>query len=276
MKKKKGRFSKFLKPVLLIFDLLSINYFILYFFDEFENILLLMVLASLSWIVITIFTQFYRVYRFTPEIKIFSLILIQYLIFTISFFSILGLISTLRIFSIESQEFNTKNIILLTSITTITIAVFKFAVYFLILRFRVIFGGNYRKTIIVGSSKQAENLKDYFNNVKEAGFKLKKIFGSKNLDLKVITEYISNESIDEVYCCLSSVKPQILNLIVNYAESNLKEVKFIPDFNKVYSKKLSYQNYDLTPFYHLGQFIFKIRLTALLKDLLIFFFHSQS
>ena len=62
-----------------------------------------------------------------------------------------------------------------------------------------------------------------------------------------VTNFILKEAIDEVYCCLTSVNPEMLNQIVNFAESNMKDVKFIPSYGKVYSKKLAYQNYDFIP-----------------------------
>jgi putative colanic acid biosynthesis UDP-glucose lipid carrier transferase len=143
--------------------------------------------------------------------------------------------------------FSANQTIIISTLVIGIVASFKFVVYYLLLKFRVVFGGNYRKTIIIGSGLQAKNLQEYFNTKKEAGFKLKKMFDSKNLNLSTICSYILEESIDEVYCCLSTLDPQIINEITNFSESNLKEVKYIPSYGKIYSKKLSYQNYGLIP-----------------------------
>tara|TARA_B100001758_G_C18402080_1_gene609629 strand:+ start:708 stop:2057 length:1350 start_codon:yes stop_codon:yes gene_type:complete len=240
MKKKKGRFSRFLNPTIIIVDLLII--IIISILSSAG--LLLLLLLSFSWILISTFTRFYQVYRFTPEIKIFTLILIQYLFFTLSFFAIIGIFGSTEF--LNNKFLEVKYTLSLSTIIVITVAAFKFFVYYLLLRFRVVFGGNYRKTIIIGSGDETKFLSDYFNDKKEAGFKLKKIFaGDQNIN--EITNYILKEGIDEVYCCLTTVKPDMLNQIVNFAESNLKEVKFIPAYGKVYSKKLAYQNYDFIP-----------------------------
>ena len=241
MKRKKGRFSRFLNPTLIIVDLLII---IIITSILSSAGLLLLLLLSFSWIVISTFTRFYQVYRFTPEIKIFTLILIQYLFFTLSFFAIIGIFGPSEL--LNNKFLEVKYTLSLSTIIIITVAAFKFSVYYLLLRFRVVFGGNYRKTIIIGSGDETKFLSDYFNDKKEAGFKLKKIFADE-LNIDTITNFILKEGIDEIYCCLTTVNPDLLNQIVNFAESNLKEVKFIPSYGKVYSKKLAYQNYDFIP-----------------------------
>ncbi len=246
MKTKKGRFSKYLKPFLFIVDLSILNYFLFNFLHE-KNKLIFLILISFFWIIISTFTGFYRVYRFTPEIKIISLIFKQYIVFSIIFFSLYGAFISAGLWVEIIGLINILDIIRISTLIIILVAVIKFLVYYLLLRFRVVFGGNYRKTIIVGSGKQTESLIRYFENKKDAGFKLKKIFTSEEINYKLITDYIFDQAIDEIYCCLSTVNPEMLNAITTYSESNLKEVKYIPSHGKIYSKKLSYQNYGLTP-----------------------------
>lgn len=247
MKKKKGRFSRFIRPILSLYDLVIVNLVILYHFNFENKGLYFSILASLAWMVISAFTSFYKIYRFTPEIKIFTLIFKQYFVFTLVLFALIGFFESTDFLILTYPLFSANQTIIISTLVIAIVASFKFVVYYLLLKFRVVFGGNYRKTIIIGSGLQAENLQEYFNNKKEAGFKLKKIFDSKNINLNTICSYILEESIDEVYCCLSTVDPQIINEITNFSESNLKEVKYIPSYGKIYSKKLSYQNYGLIP-----------------------------
>lgn len=247
MKKKKGRFSRFIRPILSLYDLVIVNLVILYHFNFENKGLYFSLLASFAWMVISAFTSFYKIYRFTPEIKIFTLIFKQYFVFTLVLFALIGFFESTDFLILTYPLFSANQTIIISTLVIAIVASFKFVVYYLLLKFRVVFGGNYRKTIIIGSGLQAENLQEYFNNKKEAGFKLKKIFDSKNINLNTICSYILEESIDEVYCCLSTVDPQIINEITNFSESNLKEVKYIPSYGKIYSKKLSYQNYGLIP-----------------------------
>jgi putative colanic acid biosynthesis UDP-glucose lipid carrier transferase len=247
MKKKKGRFSRFIRPILSLYDLVIVNLVILYHLNFGIKGLYFSLLASFAWMVISAFTSFYKIYRFTPEIKIFTLIFKQYFVFTLVLFALIGFFESTDFLILTYPLFSANQTIIISTLVIAIVASFKFVVYYLLLKFRVVFGGNYRKTIIIGSGLQAENLQEYFNNKKEAGFKLKKIFDSKNINLNTICSYILEESIDEVYCCLSTVDPQIINEITNFSESNLKEVKYIPSYGKIYSKKLSYQNYGLIP-----------------------------
>ena len=247
MKKKKGRFSRFIRPILSLYDLVIVNLVILYHLNFGIKGLYFSLLASFAWMVISAFTSFYKIYRFTPEIKIFTLIFKQYFVFTLVLFALIGFFESTDFLILTYPLFSANQTIIISTLVIAIVASFKFVVYYLLLKFRVVFGGNYRKTIIIGSGLQAENLQEYFNNKKEAGFKLKKIFDSKNINLNIICSYILEESIDEVYCCLSTVDPQIINEITNFSESNLKEVKYIPSYGKIYSKKLSYQNYGLIP-----------------------------
>ena len=247
MKKKKGRFSRFIRPILSLYDLVIVNLVILYYLNFEIKGLYFSLLASLAWTVISAFTNFYKIYRFTPQIKIFTLIFKQYFVFTLVLFALIGFFESTDLLTAAHPLFSANQTIIISTLVIAIVASFKFVVYYLLLKFRVVFGGNYRKTIIIGSGLQAENLQEYFNTKKEAGFKLKKIFDSKNINFNTISSYILEESIDEVYCCLSTVDPQIINEITNFSESNLKEVKYIPSYGKIYSKKLAYQNYGLIP-----------------------------
>ena len=173
MKKKKGRFSRFLNPIIFTSDILIINGLTFYFIKDFNTTLLLSAFLSISWIIISSFTQFYRVYRFTPEIKIFRLTLIQYIVFTFCLFAILGILNS---FSFKTDQLNIRTVLKLSTTMLLCITIFKFSVYYLLLRFRVVFGGNYRKTIIIGSGNQTNFLANYFNQKKEAGFSNLKVF----------------------------------------------------------------------------------------------------
>ena len=108
MKKKKGRFSRFLNPIIFTSDILIINGLTFYFIKDFNTTLLLSAFLSISWIIISSFTQFYRVYRFTPEIKIFRLTLIQYIVFTFCLFAILGILNS---FSFKTDQLNIRTVL---------------------------------------------------------------------------------------------------------------------------------------------------------------------
>ena len=63
----------------------------------------------------------------------------------------------------------------------------------------------------------------------------------------ITKSYILENSVDEIYCCLTSLETETINQLTNFAESNLRDIKYIPSHKKIYSKKLSHQNYGTIP-----------------------------
>jgi len=122
--------------------------------------------------------------------------------------------------------------------------------FFLLKRYRSIFKGNIRKTIILGKTPQSESLEKFLVDTPAYGFLNKKIVCFKDrskLDLEATFDYITNEEIDEIFCSISELNNEDLLAVVNYADNNLKVVKFIPDRTKVLSKKLQHDYYGIIP-----------------------------
>ena len=122
--------------------------------------------------------------------------------------------------------------------------------FFFLKRYRSIFKGNIRKTIILGKTPQSKSLEKFLIDTPAYGFLNKKIICFKDrskLDIEAIFDYISNEEIDEIFCSISELNNEDLLAVVNYADNNLKVVKFIPDRSKVLSKKLRHDYYGIIP-----------------------------
>ena len=122
--------------------------------------------------------------------------------------------------------------------------------FFLLKRYRSIFKGNIRKTIILGKTPQSESLEKFLLDTPAYGFLNKKTICFKDrskLDLEATFDYITNEEIDEIFCSISELNNEDLLAVVNYADNNLKVVKFIPDSSKVLSKKLQHDYYGIIP-----------------------------
>jgi putative colanic acid biosynthesis UDP-glucose lipid carrier transferase len=123
------------------------------------------------------------------------------------------------------------------------IAFFKFALYYLLQRYRTSFGGNYRKTVIFGVNKKTVALESFFKNNPEYGYIHKRTFSFKeksNMELAECFEYIISEDIDEIYCSISELSNYQINEIADFVDNNLKILKFLPDNKEIYSKKLKY------------------------------------
>src|SRR5690606_33981975 len=132
----------------------------------------------------------------------------------------------------------------------ILITIFKFAVYYLLQKYRISFGGNYRNTVILGINKKTLALENFFNTNPEYGYIHKKTFSfrdKKDVDLKLCFDYIKENAIDEIYCSISELTNRQIMDVIDFADNNLKILKFVPDNKELYSKKLTYVYYDYNP-----------------------------
>ena len=239
---KQGRYSGYLRPISYLIDLSIINGFaILYFFKDIDPKMFIL-FVSISWIILSIYSGFYGVYRYTREVTIFSLALRQMVLYTLIIFAFSGLYHELDIYP--------KTVFYYILASFLAIIFFKFAVYYLLQKYRVSFGGNFRKTVIFGVNKKTLALENFFNKNPEYGYIHKKTFNFKDtreLNLNSCFEFIKTEAIDEIYCSISELTNDQINEISNFADNNLKILKFLPDSKEIYSKKLKYEYYDYIP-----------------------------
>ncbi len=233
-------YSGYLRPISYIIDICIINLFaVLYYFKNIE-ILKFTLLITLSWIIMSIYSRFYEVYRYTREIAIFTLIIRQVVLFTLIIFAFSGFYHDLNL--------DYKTILKYVFSVFILITIFKFTIYFLLQRYRADFGRNYRKTVIIGKNKQTKALEKFFERHPEYGYSFKKSFNFKNNnDLESCFQFIIDEKVDEIYCSISSLSNNQLDQVVDFSDNNLKKLKFLPDNKEIYSKKLKYEYYDYIP-----------------------------
>ena len=53
-------------------------------------------------------------------------------------------------------------------------------------------------------------------------------------------DYIIEHSIDEIYFSVAELSNKQINKLIDFADNNLRELKFIPDNKEIYTKKLKY------------------------------------
>ncbi|MEP5256041.1 MAG: undecaprenyl-phosphate glucose phosphotransferase [Winogradskyella arenosi] len=238
---RQGRYSGYLRPISYIIDLIIINGVAALYLFKSNDPTVFFIIISISWFLLSVYSRFYEVYRYTRPVNILSLIVRQYILFLLVVFAFSGLYHELLIYP--------KAIIIYTILCFILISIFKFTIYYLLQKYRTSFGGNYRKTVIVGLNKKTMALDNFFNKNPEYGYLHKKTFNLKNKThtLKECFQYVLNEGVDEIYCSISELNNTQIADIVNFADNNLKILKFIPDSKEIYSKKLRYEYYDYIP-----------------------------
>ena len=238
---KHGRYSGYLRPISYLIDLCIINAVAILYLFEGKDSLIFTIFISIGWVLLSVYSKFYEVYRYTRPVNILSLIVKQSILFLLLVFAFSGLYHELNIFP--------RPIVKYVLLCTLLITILKFTIYYLLQRYRVSFGGNYRATVIFGSNKKTEALESFFNQNPEYGYLYKNTFDFKNKEysLNEAFEYIIKEGIDEIYCSISELTNTQIAEIVDFADNNLKILKFIPDSKEIYSKRLRYEYYDYIP-----------------------------
>tara|TARA_B100000497_G_scaffold20641_1_gene24369 strand:+ start:153 stop:1502 length:1350 start_codon:yes stop_codon:yes gene_type:complete len=237
---KRGRYSGFLRPISYMIDLIIIGYFSFGIISEKSNLLYFFIYISSSWIVSTLLSEFYEVYRYTRVTKILGLIAKQTILFLLLVFAFFGFYNELSIQSIRILKY----IFLAMSF----IAIAKFSIYFLLKEYRKVFKGNLRKVVIVGLNKKTDQLRKYFNDNPDYGYQLVTIFDLKKFqNIEEIIKHISENEVDEIYSSIAELNNKELTSLIDFADNNLKILKFLPDNKEIYSKKLDFTYYDFLP-----------------------------
>lgn len=241
MKNKTGRYSGYIRPFSYLFDITVINVLIIFLLPEELNEYRFHLFTTISWLIISWNIQFYEVYRFTKSIEILGKIIKQGSLFFLVNFAYLGYYFK---FSSPSQMMN----YIILSIALITFV--KFFIYFFLRKFRTFFGGNFRKVIIVGTGKKANQLAEFFNENLDYGYKLERIFEfkkEKDLEFEQCFSFVNANNIDEIYCSLASFNNTDINRFVDFTDNNLKVLKFLPDNKDVLSRNLILDYYGYIP-----------------------------
>jgi putative colanic acid biosynthesis UDP-glucose lipid carrier transferase len=239
---KKGRFSGYLRPLSYIIDLSIINVLAYICFSDNFQILNFTFFTSIAWILVSFRSSFYEIYRFTEVVKIISLIGKQSVLFTLIIFAFFGLYN--EVYNDPKEIF--KYIVLVF----LFISIFKLTIYYLLKKFRRLLRGNFRNTVIIGKNKKTAQLEKFFTDNLEFGYQHQKTFnlrGKDKVELKECFDYILNNEIDEIYSSIGEHTNKELLEITDFADNNLKILKFLPDNKDIYTKKLDFTYYGLLP-----------------------------
>ena len=260
VKKYAGRYSKYLRPISIMFDLLVVTSFVYLFLDKSLLKVTPMLVFSFSWIISAFITKFYEVYRFTKLIKIISYIFYQLLLFSILVFAFFGVVQN------PSPGLSQTLVFLLYTFSLISL--FKFTLFYALQSYRLGFGGNFRKTIIIGNDESVAELKEFFINQKELGYENRMTFKfnkPSDLNLEECFDFILSRNIDEVYCSANELDESQISSLITFCENNFKILKFISKRGGLLSKKLKTDTYGLSTVQSLREMPLSNDLNTILK-----------
>lgn len=236
-----GRYSGFLRPISYGIDLLIIHAFAFYYFGSNLPYINYLVFLTLAWLVLSIKSNFYEIYRFTHVAKILSLLGKQGIVFILIVYAFFGIHNNLNE--------NALVILKYVSVVILCISAAKFTIYFLLKKYRRILRGNLRNVVIIGLNQKTDQLRKFFDDNPEYGYRLKHTFDLKEegVSLEDCFAYVTDNYIDEIYSSVGELDNEDLAKLIDYADNNLKILKFLPDNKEIYSKRLDFAYYGVLP-----------------------------
>lgn len=244
MKLKIKKYSHLIRPLTVLVDLIVINIIVYYFSDrQYLNIQFISYL-TFFWLLISYYTSYYNVFRYTHVLKLISLIFSQFFVFLLAFFAYFTIFEEGKVVSRQSN-------IVLSLIVILSFC--KFFFFFLLKNYRLS-GKNYRNVIVFGESKSAQNVATLFNKKQDLGYRFHGFFSdNKSTSKKHIGTiedglfYAKKESIDEIYCEINSVTRLQLKEIRSFCNENKIEFSLIPENKAIYSKDFILEHYGTLP-----------------------------
>ncbi len=228
---------------LVLVDLLVINLVVFFVFEKAHQSLQFHSYISIFWLITTVITNYYKVYRFTNLYRLLRLTVVQALFFTLGFFAYFGIFK-------EGEIVNTQFKTLV--ITLSSLATIKLAFYLILQKIRES-GSNFKKVVFFEKDDTAKKMIKLFQNRGSLGYSVVGFFSNKIStdpkflgDEKELYNFLNTKDIDEVYATLSGLKKSQLKKLTKYTSLHNITLKLIPDSKEFYSKSRNVQFYDET------------------------------
>lgn len=238
MKPQIGRYSKYLRPITITFDLIVLAFLVAVLLPlPFHSAYFYLYLAF-SWIVISVITKFYQVYRFTKLIQIAQKIIKQYALFALNLFALNGLFSFTE---------NYQSIGLYLFATAFVIVSVKYLVFWLLKIFRKYYQGNLRRIVVVGNDELTTQFLSFVTSNPDYGYKLNAHFSLSETTSDAIISYCKEHNVEEIYLSLEQTKTREISDFIDYVDNNLKLLKFLPSKKDLLSASLKVDYYGVIP-----------------------------
>ena len=261
MPPQKKRYSKFIKPISVVANLIILNSVLFYFFNNQIELFQVLYLNS-SWLFISYFTKFYNLHRLLKAPKVVTRFFSQITVFTLAYFTYINVSK-----GDDSSIYHIKVLVI---------------IYILIGSFRVLFiyalkkyrigGGNYRKVVVIGVNENVKKIIQLLNDKSEYGYRLLGFFSNKFSNqenylgtIEDAFSFMTQEDIHELYCSTTELSQKQIKKFIDFAENNLIVFKLIPDVNEVFSKEMVLEYFDYTPVLSLRKLPFEKPLVKYFK-----------
>jgi putative colanic acid biosynthesis UDP-glucose lipid carrier transferase len=241
-----GRYSKYIRPISIISDLLVISLLAIFLFKGLNlNYSIYIGYLLISWGTIAFFIKFYDIFRFTSPVEILTKIVKQGILFSLLI---------IAFFPFSKEVIFSENALLRYIIFSfILITISKSILFYYLKKYRIITGSNYRNIVIIGFTTESIRLKELFEERNDYGYRFLGYFSNKKKkaeilgDLDYLKTFVIENRVDEIYCALDEMTNEQLADIVEFSDANEIEIKFIPGLKEIFSKKLKINYYEVFP-----------------------------
>ncbi|MTG96574.1 MULTISPECIES: exopolysaccharide biosynthesis polyprenyl glycosylphosphotransferase [Myroides] len=239
MAKNSGRYSYLIRPLTISLDLILINVLATLTFDI-PNAWLFHVFLSVGWIISAWISNFYDVYRHTRVVRILEKVVKQ---FALQFVVVTSFNGFFERFA-EPMTLITYGVLIV-----ITVTFSKFLIFFSLKYFRKVLGGNSRNIILIGEGKEISRLAKVFHKRKDLGFRILGVYSDYLSDSKLdeIKTFILAHEVDEIYVQFSIVQDEDYHELLEFADSNLIKLQYVPTQKQVLTHSLKVIYYDIVP-----------------------------
>lgn len=266
MKHKTGRYSVYIRPTQIFLDLLIINLLVLVFLRSAMSNFGYHTILTIFWLIISYYSGYYEVYRFTKGIEIFGKLLKQFFFISLITFAYVGY---------KYKYVTTEEVGFYILFTFLLVAFLKFSIFYFLKKYRLLYGGNFRKVVILGSGKSVEELKNFFTNNPDYGYNLTHTFDlkvNKKLEIGEFKKYVLANKVDEIYASINTLTSNEIDNLIHFADNNLKTIKFLPDSKNTFLRNLAVEYYGYIPIISLRTIPLDIEVNKRLKRFFDFVF----
>lgn len=238
--KNSGRYSVLIRPILYFVDLLLLLLASkIFLFQGINNKVALVAI----WVILSGILSFYSIYRFTKITKVIFLITRQVAVFILLVFAYLYL---------NKINIAHKTIINFFIFLYVALFVWRISVHFLLKKYRILTGSNYKQVVIIGANQSTRRLQVFFENQLGYGYRFKGFFtdldeNNKKGNIKDSFDFIIENNIEEVYCSVKELSNSQIKEFIEFCDTRVKALKFIPDNKDLFKRNLSLNYYDIIP-----------------------------
>ena len=199
---------------------------------------------NILWLLISLNTKIYEVYRYTKLTSVISRLLVQFSVYFLSYYAY---------FSIFSKVTQAENSLQILTIVFSAILILKILYLYALRRYKAI-QNKLHYAFVLGENQSIESLRAFFNTRNDLGYRFKGYFSDVNKtksnylgEIKDSFTFALSNQIDEIFCSISELSKEEIENIILFGEENHITVKLIPDSKGLLSKEVVIDYYDYIP-----------------------------